>query len=193
MQINGCYVTIRGYVLIKTITVSLNKLIRGGIFVMRKLWMLIAAVFAVSLMMTAGLQAATTTKSKAAVAKKSQPAKVVKKAKPVAKPKSAVRCRTVCTPKKKTVRRSTPARAARGPVAPVVHVPQQPAPVANVPAQPAPVVNVPAQPAPVVNVPPSPPNVGITVDNCSIYIVRENQLMVLDKNTYCLKKSVPLE
>lgn len=161
---------------------------------MRKLWMISAVVFSVSLMMTAGLQAAANnTKSGTSVAKKSQPAKVVKKAKPAVRHKSAVRCRTVCTPKKKVVRPSTPARAARGPVAPVVHVPQQPAPVVNVPAQPAPVVNVPAQPAPVVNVAPSPPTVGITVDNCSIYIVRENQLIVLDKNTYCLKKSVPLE
>ena len=95
--------------------------------------------------------------------------------------------RWVC-PKKSAVRRTArPAAAARGPVV------NCPAPVVNVPEQPAPVVNVPQQPAPVVNVPSPPPTVGITTDNCFIYIVRGDQLMVFDKNTYCLKKTVPLQ
>lgn len=135
---------------------------------MRKLWIVLAAVFAASVFMTAGVDAAKCpTRYKARhhiVTKHKAPAmhaKVVKKA--------------------------TPARAARGPVVTC------PAPVVNVPQQAAPVVNVPAQPAPVVNVGPMPPTVGITVDDCSIFIVRENQLIVLDKNTYEVKKTVPLQ
>lgn len=67
-----------------------------------------------------------------------------------------------------------------------------PAPVVNVPAQAAPVVNVPQQAAPIVNVPPFPPTVGITMDSCNIYIVKGDNLLILDKNTYCLKQTVPL-
>lgn len=95
--------------------------------------------------------------------------------------------RWVC-PKKPVVRRTArPAAAARGPMV------NCPAPVVNVPEQPAPVVNVPQQPAPVVNVASPPPTVGITTDNCFIYIVRGDQLMVLDKNTYELKKTISLQ
>jgi len=90
-----------------------------------------------------------------------------------------------CYPVRKHIRRAArPATVARGPVCP--------APVVNVPQQAAPVVNVPQQPAPVVNVPAFPPTVGVTVDNCNIYVVQNDQLMIIDKNTYCLKQSVPL-
>ena len=80
-----------------------------------------------------------------------------------------------------------PARAARGPAVTC------PAPVVNVPQQAAPIVNVPQQPAPVVNVPANPPSTAISVDSCNIYIVRNNQLTILDKNTYQVKQTVPLQ
>ncbi len=83
--------------------------------------------------------------------------------------------------------KAKPAQAARGPVVTC------PAPVVNVPQQAAPVVNVPQQAAPVVNVAAPPPGVGITTDNTSIYIVRGNHLMVLDKCTFEVKKTVNLE
>lgn len=145
---------------------------------MRKLLLVLAVVFAASLYTAAGLDAATrptTKKARHAVVAKHKTVKA--------------HCKMVCKPKAKkmTKRMARPARYARGPVV------NCPAPVVNVPEQAAPIVNVPQQPAPVVNVPPSPPTVGITVDNCSIFIVRENQLIVLDKNTYECKKMVPLQ
>jgi hypothetical protein len=168
---------------------------------MRKLWIVLAAVFATSLLMTAGVDAAKySTKSKAHH-------KVTAK----------MHCKTMMHHKmmhhKKMMKKAIPAKAARGPVwvckkvyrhhkmirrakaAGVARGPMVtcPAPVVNVPQQAAPIVNVPAQAAPVVNIPASPPTVGITVDSCSIFIVRENQLIVLDKNTYEVKKTVPLQ
>ena len=147
---------------------------------MRKLLLVLAVVFAASLYTAAGVNAAAgTTKKKVGHA-------IVAKHKAM---KS--NCRVVCKPKMhkthKMKRVSRPARYARGPVVTC------PAPVVNVPQQAAPVVNVPQGPAPVVNVPPMPPTVGITVDDCSIYIVRENQLMILDKNTLECKKTMPLQ
>lgn len=105
-----------------------------------------------------------------------------------------MRCRKVtvtrCTPKKKRVARTrtkvvtryvpVPAAAGAGPVV-------------NVPQQPAPIVNVPQQPAPVVNIPPTPPNTAVTVDSNFIYIIRDNQLLILDKNGLCLRQSVMLD
>lgn len=153
---------------------------------MRKLWILLAAVFATSLIMTAGVDAANyPTKSKApAMKSKTTQHKATMKSKPARTARGPV-CKV--KHRKKVARRSMPARVARGPMVTC------PAPVVNVPQQAAPVINVPAQAAPVVNVPPAPPTVGITVDNCSIFIVRENQLTVLDKNTYEVKKTVPLQ
>jgi hypothetical protein len=58
---------------------------------------------------------------------------------------------------------------------------------------PAPVVNVPQQAAPVVNVPAPEPTVGVATDNCNIYIVRGNQLTVVDKNTYQVRRTVPIQ
>lgn len=58
---------------------------------------------------------------------------------------------------------------------------------------PAPTVSVPPAsvtcPAPQVNMQPS---VGITVDNCNIYIVRENELWVVGKDDLCVKKKATL-
>jgi len=152
---------------------------------MRKLWIVLAAVFAASVFMTAGVDAAkVTTKAKApAMHAKTVHHKMMKKA---AAAGPGWVCKRVHR-HHKMVKKATPARAARGPMVTC------PAPVVNVPQQAAPVINVPAQPAPVVNVGPMPPTVGITVDNCSIFIVRENQLIVLDKNTYEVKKTVPLQ
>jgi hypothetical protein len=169
---------------------------------MRRWVIVLAAVFALSVLGAALADAAATkmpAKSKTSVKAKcptmSKPAikhkvsTAAKKGKGPAISKKA-KCHKVTKwvcPKKRTVRRSRPAMAARGPVV------NCPAPVVNVPQQPAPVVNVPQQPAPVVNVPAPPPTVGITTDNCFIYVVRGDQLMVFDKNTYCLKKTVPLK
>ena len=93
----------------------------------------------------------------------------------------------ICKPKMKAKRIARPARAARGPSVTC------PAPTVTVPQQAAPVVNVPQQPAPVVNIPANPPSTAISVDNCNIYIVRENQLTILDKSTYQVKQTVPLQ
>lgn len=152
---------------------------------MRKLWVLFAAVFAMSII-AVGVQAATSSKSKTQrYSTKSSAKRKAMSARSARGPK------VVCyTPKarkaKRVVRRSRPATVARGPSVTC------PAPVVNVPQQPAPVVNVPEGPAPVVNVAAPPPGVAVTVDNCNIYIVQGSQLMVLDKNTYCLKQSVPI-
>ena len=169
---------------------------------MRKLWIVLAAVFAASVFMTAGVDAAKYPikyKARHYVAAKHRASttmhhKLMRRAMHLKMIKKAVAARTARGPAwvckrvyRHHLRRSMAARAARGPIVTC------PAPVVNVPAQAAPVVNVPAQPAPVVNIPPSPPTVGITVDNCSIFIVRENQLIVLDKNTYEVKKTVPLQ
>lgn len=105
-----------------------------------------------------------------------------------------VRCKRVtvtrCTPKKKRVARTRTRVVTR-----YVHVPAAAGagPVVNVPQQPAPIVNVPQQPAPVVNIPPTPPNTAVTVDSNFIYIIRDNQLLILDKNGLCLKQSVMLD
>lgn len=135
---------------------------------MRKLLIVLAVVFATSLFTATGVQAATYPTKKPMVRHH-----IVRKHKVT----------VVCRPVK---RRARPARAARGPVL------RCPTPVVNVPRQPAPVVNVPQQPAPVVNIPPSPPTVGVTADNTNLYIVRENQLTVLDKCTYEVKKTMTL-
>lgn len=173
---------------------------------MRRLWIVLAVVFAATTLGAAGVQAATgSSKSKYGSkmsAKQKATAKVWAKSQaarsargPAAKKSpskytryahgSKYRCYRA-SGAKRYVRRARPASAARGPVVNV------PAPIVNVPAQAAPVVNVPQGPAPVVNVPPFPPAVGVTVDNCNIYIVQNDQLMVIDKNTYCLKQTVPL-
>ena len=134
---------------------------------MRKLMILIAFVFITSICTVAVGDAATCpTKSK--VSKR-----IVSKHK------------VKCTCKAK--RHSMPARAARGPVVTC------PAPIVNVPKQAPPVVNVPQQPAPVVNVAAPPPSVSVTSDNNYIYIVRENQLMIMDKCNYSCVKTVTLQ
>lgn len=139
---------------------------------MRKLLILLAVVFAASLITTAGVDAAKCpTKYKARH-------HMVRKHKT-----SAMKC-----PMRH--HRARPARYARGPI---VNCPTPPAPIVNVPQQAAPVVNVPQGPAPVVNIPPNPPGVGITTDSTMIYIVRGNELMILDKCTYEVKKTVTLE
>lgn len=159
---------------------------------MRRLWIVLAVVFATSLYTAAGVQAAkATTKQKLRhyVSSKHK----VTAASSAKKHKAAVMAaRTAKGPKwvchrvvKRHVRKA-PARAARGPMVTC------PAPVVNVPQQAAPIVNVPQQPAPVVNVAAPSPTVGITVDDCNIYIVQGSQLMVLDKTTYAIKQSVPL-
>ena len=191
---------------------------------MRKLWIVLAVVFAASLLPAASIQAAMGTsskskfsskqKAKAAVWMKSRRSMAAGKArgpmykKQFTKSKAAKFgrgpawkhyakgkysfARSARGPKwhcyrvKRHVRKARAASVARGPAITC------PAPVVNVPQQAAPVVNVPQQAAPVVNVPPFPPTVGVTVDSCNIYIVQGDQLMVLDKNTYCLKQSVPL-
>jgi hypothetical protein len=192
---------------------------------MRRLWIVLAVVFATSLYAAAGVQAATTgtTKYKArhhlTAKQKVMAAKWMKHHKKMAMAARRARgpmwkSRLVkrhmvkrymlmkrhakaagfargpkwrCYRVKRFVRHARPARVARGPIVTC------PAPVVNVPQQPAPVVNVPQQAAPVVNVPAFPPTVGITVDTCNIYIVQGNQLMILDKTTYALKQTVPLQ
>ena len=138
---------------------------------MRKLLMVVAVVFATSLFTTVGLEAATKCPTgKRLVSKCVRP-----------------RAKRVHHVKK---HKAMPARYARGPI---INCPKPPAPIVNVPAQPAPVVNVPAQPAPIVNVAAPPPTVGVTVDGTMIYIVRGSQLMVLDKCTYEVKKTMSLD
>ena len=90
--------------------------------------------------------------------------------------------RVVCRPVRRHVRR---APVGAGPVVrPVVNVP---APTVTCPN---PQVNV---AAPNVTFPPvNVPTVGVTVDDCNIYIVRENELLVLGKTDMCLKRRVPL-
>ena len=195
---------------------------------MRKLVLVLAVVFAATIITAAIVAAATsTTKSGQTTVAKKQVAKTAGKtvAKPAAKKKSmpskAARgpskkfykgykitkkasmrarmgsgpkrhyakrsCKLVCKPRVKAKRMARPARAARGPAVTC------PAPVVNVPQQAAPIVNVPQQPAPVVNVPANPPSTAISVDSCNIYIVRNNQLTILDKNTYQVKQTVPLQ
>jgi|GEM_PF-1257377 len=181
---------------------------------MRRLWIVLAVVFATSLYAAAGVQAATTGTTKSKLTHKMTAKQKVMAAKwAKSHKKSSLAARKArgpmwkshvvkrhakaasfargpkwrCYRVTKHVRHAKPARVARGPILTC------PAPIVNVPQQAAPVVNVPQQPAPVVNVPAFPPTVGITVDACNIYIVQGNQLMILDKNTYCLKKTVPLE
>ncbi len=164
---------------------------------MRRWVMVLAVVFAFGVLAATFASAATknmssekkmsikaknTTKSKTSVmAKKGAGPKVTKKTK----------CYRVtkwrCPTKHKAKRYARPAHIARGPVV------NCPAPVVNVPQQAAPIVNVPQQPAPVVNVAAPSPTVGITVDNCNIYIVRGDQLTVIDKSNYECKRTVPLK
>ena len=139
---------------------------------MRKLLMVLAVVFATSFLATAGVEAAAC------------PTKHVVRHCLRHKHKAMKAWRH----HKKRV--AKPAAVGRGPI---VNVPAQAAPIINVPAQAAPIVNVPEQPAPVVNVAAPPPTVGITTDNTMIYIVRGNQLMVLDKCTYEVKKTMSLD
>jgi hypothetical protein len=133
---------------------------------MRKLLIVLAVIFAASLWTTAGVGAATCP-TKHHVMRHHVKTK---------------NCRMVCRHKKKH-HKARAASVARGPIINV------PAPVVNVPQGPAPVVNVPQQPAPVIN---EAPTVGITVDSSSIYIVRGNQLTVLDKCSYECKKTLTL-
>jgi len=172
---------------------------------MRRLWIVLAAAFALTTLVAVGGQAATGTKSKSGkmTSKQKATAKVWATSKSSAartargpavkknrKPSSYTRysngtkyrCYRVKPVRRVARRVSKPATVARGPAAPVINVPQQPAPV----------VNIPQQPAPVVNVPPCPMTAGVTVDECYIYIVQNNQLMVIDKKSYCLKTTVPL-
>lgn len=101
----------------------------------------------------------------------------------------AAKCRThcvrKCTPTKarRVARVAQPAKVAAGPVvkAPVINVPA-------CPACPQAVVNVPQQPAPQVFA----PQTAITTDDCYVYIVRDNDMLVLDKNTFCLKSRIAL-
>lgn len=157
---------------------------------MRKLWIVLAVVFAASLLTAAGVDAKCRAKHKVrhhvmcvkvmkhkATTAKCPTKRMAKPARVAKGPKCPIRHK----------RHARPARVARGPMVTC------PSPVVNVPQQAAPVVNVAPGPAPVVNIPALPPTVGITVDNCMIYIVRENQLMVLDKNTFEVKKTVPLQ
>jgi hypothetical protein len=129
----------------------------------------------------------TTKHKKHAVAKHKMSAAAKKARGPMYTTKCRKVSKWVCPKKHRVKRMARPARIARGPAVTC------PAPVVNVPQQAAPVVNVPQQPAPVVNVPASPPTVGITTDNCFIYIVRGDQLMVIDKNNYECKKTIPLQ
>ena len=137
---------------------------------MRKLLMVVAVVFASSLFTTVGVEAAKVPTGKRLVSKCVKP-----------KAKRVLRV---------TRHKAMPARYARGPI---INVPKSPAPIVNVPEQPAPVVNVPQQPAPIVNVAAPLPTVGVTVDSTMIYIVRGSQLMVLDKCTYEVKKTMSLD
>lgn len=130
---------------------------------MRRLMILIVAVLISCSLMVSTADAATPTR-KTAIQRKSG---------------CKVKCRTVCPTTKRAVRRA-PVRKGAGPVCP--------APVVNVPQQPAPVVNVPQQAPPVVNVAAPPPGVGITTDECYIYVVKGDELMVIDKKTMCVVK-----
>ncbi len=82
-------------------------------------------------------------------------------------------------------RMAMPAQKGAGPqvIQPVINVPQQAAPTVNVPQQAAPVVNVAAPPA----------NTAITVDTSCIYIVRDGQLLILNKSDLCLRSKVSLD
>ena len=145
---------------------------------MRKLFLILAVVFATSVLAMPSMGASTTCPTKhmkrhAMRHHKYHHYRTCYRMK-------RVRCR-------RHYRHHRPAQAARGPMVTC------PAPVVNVPQQAAPVVNVPQQAAPVVNVAAPPPGVGITTDSTSIYIVRGNQLMVLDKCTFEVKKTVTLE
>lgn len=170
----------------------MKRISRQGGNMMRRLWLVLAVVFAASLYTAAGVQAATYSKSKSGSKMSAKQKKSSMAARRGSGPytyqtKSGAkwRCYKVA-PKAKRARVSRPARVARGPMVTC------PTPVVNVPQQAAPVVNVPQGPAPVVNVPPFPPTVGVTVDNCYIYVVQGDKLMVIDKNSYCLKQTIPL-
>lgn len=182
---------------------------------MRRLWIVLAVVFATLIATAAGVQAATSSMSKSKVrhhltmkqkvmaarwirAHRAMSARMGRGPKLFsrrAKMRKLIAARMARGPKwvchrvRRHIRKARPATIARGPI---INVPQAPAPVVNVPQQAAPVVNVPQQPAPVVNVPAFPPGVAVTVDNCNIYVVQGNQLMVFDKNTFCLKQTVPI-
>jgi hypothetical protein len=142
---------------------------------MRRLVILLAVIFAVSAMSAPALGATAcptkSTKVHRTTAKKKMPKKVSK---------AKMKCAPV-----KSAKKATPAKAGAGPrvIQPVVKCPEQPAPI----------VNVPEQPAPVVNVAPPPPSTAITVDTNSIYIVRDNQLIILNKCDLCLKNKVSLD
>ena len=157
---------------------------------MRKLLIVIAALFAITLLAAAGVNAAkTTTKHPVRYARKAHARRHAKKYRTryVKKCKCRYVKKRVYRRKRvyrhRIVRKARPARRARGPIVTC------PAPVVNVPQQAAPVVNVPQQPAPVVNVPPSS---AIATDANNIYILRGNQLTVLNKCTYECIKSVTL-
>ena len=143
---------------------------------MRRLVILLALVFAASLVSAPALGAT------------AYPTKTPKVHRTTTKKVAKAKMR--CYPVKRYKAKAKPARAGAGPKAPVVNCP---APVVNVPQQPAPIVNVPEQPAPVVNVAAPPPSTAITVDTTSIYIVRDNQLWILNKNDLCLKNKVSLD
>jgi|GEM_PF-2926189 len=137
---------------------------------MRKLLIILVAVIAASLVLTAVVQAAQCT-TKPGIHKN---AKMTHKATVAHKAKMVKHCKAM------------PARAARGPRFAC------PAPVVNVPAQAAPVVNVPSQPAPVVNVAAPPPGVAVSSDYNNIYVLRGDQLYVLDKQCYGVRQIIPL-
>lgn len=141
---------------------------------MRKLLLVVAVVFVLSVISVAVSAATYKCPTKPTVRHK-----VTVKHRMTTKKKMAVRC-----PVKK--KRSMPARTARGPMVTC------PSPVVNVPQQAAPIVNVPQQPAPVVNIPPEQPGVGVTTDAANIYVVRGNQLIILDKRCYEVRNTVTL-
>lgn len=141
---------------------------------MRKFLLLLIVVFATMIFVASGVDAKT---SKTRHYRARTHAAKMYKAK-------ARHCKVVCRRVHKKARRIVrPARMGAGPAI---------KPVVNCPAVtcPNPQVNV---AAPNVTCPPvNVPTVGITVDDCNIYIVQENELLVLGKNDFCLKRRVSL-
>jgi len=145
---------------------------------MRKFLLLLIVIFATTVFVASGVDARTYTKKHyrhrthavRMTRHKARSCKTVK--------------RVVCRPVRH-VRHVRRAPIGSGPVIrPVVNVP---APAVTCPN---PQVHV---AAPNVTFPPlNVPTVGITVDDCNIYIVRENELLVLGKTDMCLKRRVPL-
>lgn len=142
---------------------------------MRRFAILLIAVLVICAVMAMAVNAATTSKKQT----------TSHKAYKATHAKAKIACRTVCKPVRhvrhvRHVKRAVAPRRGAGPT------------VLSCPKAPAPVVNIPQQAPPVVNVAAPPPGVGITTDDCSIFIVQGDQLMVLDKNTLCLKKKTTL-